>query len=283
MSSPLSPRDLVITHGTAAFAPFAEHAAATAAAGCRGVSIWIREYKAAIDAGAKPAELGRLLDDQGVGCNDVDAHVVWAGAGNEDASPLRGLPLELCVESGQVLGARFANLVITGDEGYEFARGADAFAAAAATTLAAGLIPTQEFVPQPVSPVDDIAKAWAIVEASGIGEAGLMLDTWHFTRGPSTLEMLSEVPLDRVLGLQINDVGSEAWDDPMRETMHARLLPGQGSAPLVPILQALDAGHAPAACTIEIFSDAHSALDAREAVRRAVAATESVLTRAGSR
>lgn len=273
-------RPLILTQGAAAFAPFPEHVAAAASTDCSAISLWGPELVDARADGLSLAALRRVLGDHGIACNDVDALVIWAGSGDPERSWLRGVPHEQLLEAGSELGARYANCVIAGDEGYTPARGADAFARAAERVLAAGLIPYLEFVPQPISPVTRVREAWALVRASGCEPAGILLDTWHFMRGGSTLEELRAVPGERVLGLQISDAPARAETDLVDETMHRRLLPGEGDIPLVPILRALDAARAPAPCAIEVFSDALRALGPLEAARRAVDATRKVLATA---
>jgi len=276
MMNRLEPADLVITQGTAAFGAFEAHVEATARAGCPGVSIWVREYHEAIAAGATAVGLGRLLVDRDLVCNDVDAHIVWAGAGEPSAGPIAPQPLEWTIEAGQALGARHANVVIAGDAGYDRRRAIDRFGRAAEGLLAAGLVPTLEFVPQPISPVDDLLKAWDIIDAVGLEEVGLMLDTWHFMRGPSTFAMLDVVPIDRIGGVQISDAPLAATPDLLHETMHERLLPGEGAVPLADLLRRLEEGASPAPYTLEIFSDAHNAHGPEAAVERAVSSLERV-------
>ena len=272
----LAPADLVITQGTAAFGAFEAHLEATAHAGCRGVSIWVREYHEAIKAGATAAGLGRLLAERDLICNDVDAHIVWAGVGEPPPGPIEPQPIGRTIEAGQALSATHANVLIAGDDGYDQGRAIDRFGRAAEDLLAAGLVPTLEFVPQPISPVDDVLKAWDIIDAVGLKQVGVMLDTWHFMRGPSTFAMLDVVPIDRIGGVQISDAPLAAMPDLLHETMHERLLPGEGAVPLVDLLRRVEEGASPAPYTLEIFSDAHNAHGPEQAVARAVASLERV-------
>jgi len=273
-------RPLVLTQGTAAYADFHEHVAVAARHGCAAVSVWANEIRRARESGLSLAAMRRMLDDEGIACNDVDALVIWAGTGDPERAWLRGAPHAELIEAGVALGAPFANCVIAGDEGYTPARGAGAFARSAERVIAAGMTPYLEFVPAPISPVTRVREAWALVRDSALARAGILLDTWHFVRGHSTLEELRQVPGERLLGLQINDAPYRAEPDLVAETMHRRLLPGEGDAPLLPILRALDAAGAPAPCTIEVFSDALCALGPDEATRRAVEATRRVLAAA---
>jgi sugar phosphate isomerase/epimerase len=275
----LAPRALVLTQGSAAYAPFPEHVAVAAATGCAGVSVWASEIERAQASGLSLAQMRRILDEHGLICNDVDALVLWAGSGDPAHAWLRPAPSGPLLEAGHALGAPYANCVISADAGYARERAAAAFARAAEQAESAGMRLYLEFVPAPISAVSDLAEAFAVVEASGAARAGVLIDTWHFFRGGSTLADLRAVPGERLLGLQINDAPALAEADLAAETMHRRLLPGEGDIPLASILRALDAQGSPAPCTIEVFSDALRALGPIEAARRAVDATRRVLAR----
>jgi sugar phosphate isomerase/epimerase len=74
-----------------------------------------------------------------------------------------------------------------------------------------------------------LAQAWDVVRRAGCANGGLLLDTFHFHRGGSTLEMLDEVPGDRIYLVHLADVPpgprEAAQDD-------GRLPPGEGAGPL---------------------------------------------------
>lgn len=84
--------------------------------------------------------------------------------------------------------------------------------------------------------VHTLAAAWEIVEAAEAENGGLVLDTFHFHRGGSTLEMLDRVPGPRLLLVQVAD----AVYMPRRELANRhRVYPGEGAVPLDAILAAL--------------------------------------------
>jgi sugar phosphate isomerase/epimerase len=87
-----------------------------------------------------------------------------------------------------------------------------------------------------------LAQAWEVVRRAECENGGLLLDTFHFHRGGSTLEMLDAVPGDRFYLVHLADVPpgprEEAHDD-------ARLPPGEGAGPLRDIVRrVLDKGFA---------------------------------------
>jgi 4-hydroxyphenylpyruvate dioxygenase len=87
-----------------------------------------------------------------------------------------------------------------------------------------------------------LGQAWEVVRRAECDNGGLLLDTYHFHRGGSTLEMLDAIPGDRLYLVHMADVPSgpreEAQDD-------GRLPPGEGAGPLREIVsRVLDKGYA---------------------------------------
>ncbi|UGQ12216.1 sugar phosphate isomerase/epimerase [Yinghuangia sp. ASG 101] len=80
----------------------------------------------------------------------------------------------------------------------------------------------------PLGAVTSLPAALAVVEAAGAGRAGVLVDTWHFFRGDSTWADLERVPLDAIAYVQFDDAPPPASDDAMHETMHRRVMPGDG-------------------------------------------------------
>ena len=86
--------------------------------------------------------------------------------------------------------------------------------------------------PMPYSGIPDMKKGWAIVKAADCENAKLIMDTWHWVRAnqPIDLSVIEEIPADKIVSIQINDV----WERPYAttilrdESMHDRLAPGTG-------------------------------------------------------
>ncbi len=80
----------------------------------------------------------------------------------------------------------------------------------------------------PLGAVTSLSAGLEVVEAAGADRAGLLIDTWHFFRGDSTWKQLEQVPLERIAYIQFDDAPPPISDDGMRETIHRRVLPGDG-------------------------------------------------------
>ena len=86
--------------------------------------------------------------------------------------------------------------------------------------------------------VQDLASAWRIVEGAEMDNGGLVIDTFHFHRGGSTVGMIESIPGEKIYLVQISD----APELPLRELEdRRRLYPGTGAIPLESILAAVRA------------------------------------------
>ncbi|HEX4244090.1 MAG TPA: sugar phosphate isomerase/epimerase, partial [Acidimicrobiales bacterium] len=103
--------------------------------------------------------------------------------------------------------------------------------------------------------ISDLATAWELVEPLGPG-AGILLDTWHWQRQPGgpNLELLAQIPGERIGFVQLCDAAAEPGDDAMSEAMADRLLPGDGVVDFTALLGQLDAIGARPFFATEVFN-----------------------------
>ena len=121
--------------------------------------------------------------------------------------------------------------------------------------------------PVPVMTLSDLATAWDVMECSGAANVGLVLDTWHFSRGAGTLAMVRSLPARAFRTVQISDgalVGPPDLDY-LEDTLSNRLPPGEGELDLTGIVQALVDIGADVAWDMEICSSVLDALSPPEA------------------
>lgn len=98
--------------------------------------------------------------------------------------------------------------------------------------------------------VNSLAQCAAIVEKVGRPNVGLVLDTFHFFAGGSSLASIREVNPEKIFIVHVNDV-----ERAPRRKMHdaLRLFPGRGIIPLPSILRALKAIGYAGRFSVEIF------------------------------
>ena len=139
--------------------------------------------------------------------------------------------------------------------------------------------------PMPYSGIPDIKKGWAVVKAADCENAKLILDTWHWVRAnqPCDLELLADIPADKIVSIQINDV----WERPYAksilrdESMHDRLAPGTGIGATIPFVKMIKAkGIEPAALGVEVISDAILAKGIEQAAKETFDGCAAVLKEA---
>jgi sugar phosphate isomerase/epimerase len=119
-----------------------------------------------------------------------------------------------------------------------------------------------------------LAQAWEVVRRAGCDNGGLLLDTYHFHRGGSTLEMLDAIPGEQLYLVHLADVPpgprEMAQDD-------GRLPPGDGVGPLRDIARrVLDKGYA-GFFVVEVLSQALWREDPLAVARRCHAGAVKVL------
>lgn len=277
----LGPQDLVLCAGTVGRASFQEHLDAASAGGFQGISLYATEYQRARSGGLSDSDMRRMLDDHGLEIAELDPLLSWvpsaalgvgaseAGKGFFDARE------EDFYAIAQALGARSINAVLFTDARIEPAVIAEDFASLCNRAAGHDLLVHLEFLPW--TQIPDLASALAIVELADRPNGGVMFDSWHHFRSQSGAGDLGPAEVGRVFAVQLNDAPREPQADLIEETLHGRLLPGDGDIDLTEILAWLRGGGSQAPLGVEVFSDELAGLPAVEVGRRAGAAARSVL------
>lgn len=122
--------------------------------------------------------------------------------------------------------------------------------------------------------INNLKKAWEIVKASDCINAGILLDTFHFYRGESSIQDLIEIPVRRILTVHINDAQDKP-KDLLKDT--DRVTPGEGVIPLREILQVLREREYGGYFSIEILNRKYWEDDPLKIAVKARKATEGLL------
>ena len=131
-----------------------------------------------------------------------------------------------------------------------------------------------EFLGQPDCSVQTLALADEIVRQVAQPNVGLVIDSFHFYAGGSTIESIDALDAGRLFIFHINDA-----EDLPREQLEDRhrLLPGLGILPLKEIIAALRRIDYDRVASVEIFRPEYWKRDPFELAREARAAVERVL------
>lgn len=131
-----------------------------------------------------------------------------------------------------------------------------------------------EFLGQPGCSVQTLELADEIVKATARRNIGLVIDSFHFYAGGSSLHSIEALEAARLFIFHIND----AEDRPRAELQDShRLLPGQGILPLKEIVGALRHIGYDRVASVEIFRPEYWAMDPFELARAAQRAASSVI------
>jgi 2-keto-myo-inositol isomerase len=131
-----------------------------------------------------------------------------------------------------------------------------------------------EFLGQTDCSVQDLALADEIVTAVDRDNVGLVVDSFHFYAGGSTLESIAALRPDRLFVFHIND----AEDLPRDQLQDShRLLPGLGILPLQQMIQAFHRIGYDEVASVEIFRPEYWERDPFELALEARLAMEKVL------
>lgn len=131
-----------------------------------------------------------------------------------------------------------------------------------------------EFLGQPACSVQTLELASEIVERVARPNVGLVIDSFHFYAGGSTIESIDALDASRLFIFHINDA-----EDLPREQLEDRhrLLPGIGILPLKEIVAALRRIGYDRVTSVEIFRPEYWERDPAELAREARAAAARVL------
>ena len=122
----------------------------------------------------------------------------------------------------------------------------------------------------PFLPVATIAQTRALLSAAGIGGRNFVVDTWHFFNGPDDWPELEGLRGDEIAYVQFNDHGPLLSDDLLEETIHRRLMPGEGIFDLDRFARVLRATGYDGVVGLEILSRATRDLPVHEVARQAM-------------
>ncbi|MBA4863616.1 sugar phosphate isomerase/epimerase [Streptomyces sp. PSKA54] len=125
----------------------------------------------------------------------------------------------------------------------------------------------------PLGAVTSISAALEVAEAAGKDRAGVLIDSWHFFRGDSSWEQLASVPLERIAYVQFDDAPPPVSENAMKETMHRRVMPGEGTFELDRFASTLLKRGWEGLVSVEVLSSELRRLPVPEFARRAYETT----------
>jgi sugar phosphate isomerase/epimerase len=246
---------------------FDQRIAAAHAGRFDSTSLFPYEVHRARAAGITDAELRARFEDAGIRVAVIDPLARWLPTWRSPGDLPPDDPAFGDLEPDEVFamavsfGADLISVLALYDPPVSAAVGGPVFAALCDRAAERGLRLQLESIPG--TGIHDLTAAWGIVRAADRPNGGILLDTWHFFRSGSSFELLEDLPADRIFGLQIEDAPVEPPADPAHESLHGRLLPGEGGLDLERFVAAV-ADKVPELTGPEVFSDELGVLPAAE-------------------
>ena len=259
---------------------------ATRLAGFSKLSLMPIEVEQMLASGLAAGEITARASDQGVKITRLDPLNTWPRLwrpDNMDEAYIRTVDttperfFELC----EALGCTHASLNATFplnsmplDEVIEH------YANICRRAAEHGLICDLEFIP--LWGVPTLAMGWDIVRRADVPNGGLVFDVWHFVRSRSDIDLLREIPGDKIHCVQLNDgpidlpAGVTVKDD-----CYDRKFPGDGEFPNAEIIAILAGTGGLNEVGPEVFSPMLKSMTAEEVAQKSRQSTLDALRAGG--
>lgn len=252
---------------------FAQRVSAAKNAGFEGIGLRAETYVDARNEGLSDRDILQILDTYQLKVTEVEYIVQWA---EEHRSYEQKYKEQLCFHMCELFHVQHINCGLMED--YSVAHTAEKLRELC--RRADGLDIGVE--PMPYSGIPNVEKGWAVVRESGMENAKLILDTWHWVRAnqPNTVEALKGIPPEKIVSIQINDVHDHPYPASVLrdESMHDRLAPGTGCGDTAGFLRMIrDKGITPRSVGVEVISDPILARGVHETAAYLYETTKAVL------
>jgi sugar phosphate isomerase/epimerase len=84
----------------------------------------------------------------------------------------------------------------------------------------------------PTSPLPSLDDAVRLLDAAADERIGVVIDIWHFVLSGSPWSTLERLPVERIGFVQLDDAPADVVGRSLHDSMHRRLLPGEGTLPI---------------------------------------------------
>lgn len=248
-----------------------------AKAGYGGIEPWVATIADYVKGGGSLAELRRRIDDSGLRVCSLIGFAEWA----VDDDSKRASGLEQAAKDMEWAATLGSPLIAAPPAGVkaplEHAKAVDRYAALLKVGAKAGVRPQLEFWGASKS-LNRLGPCAAIALATGNPKACVLSDIYHMFRGGSDFGLLRQLGHGMLPLVHINDYPAE----PMRErqTDADRVYPGDGVAPLSPILRDLFSSGPGKVLSLELFNKSYYEQDPLLVARTGIEKMRTVVARA---
>ncbi len=258
--------------------PLRERIEAASATGFTGFGLLSDDLPAAVAEYGLPG-IRAMLADNGIVHLELEGIPYWWDDGEHRAASDQ--VRHRLLDAAEALGAWHLKVTPDGEDGpWDPATWAARFAELAAQADGVGARLGIEFFPW--SNIKTLHDGLRLVADAGHEAGGVVIDTWHIARAHTPVSDLAAVPLERIVGVELNDADAQVVGTLFEDTVHRRRYCGEGSFDLTGMIAALRTAGWTGPWGVEILSEEHRALPVEQALRRAAASAHNVLEQAGS-
>lgn len=245
--------DLSISLSALPQAPLSTQLTAANKAGFSGASIW--HHILADNGGAK--NISRDCKEHNIKPSLIESIVGWETCHNSYLQCLDNA--EQIFDDANTLNCKNVAICAMQPSDLPLSCLSDRVAAIAEKAQAADCSLLLEFLPW--GAVSTLAQAWALLSSVNAKNLSLLIDVWHMQRSGMDLKTLASIPSHNIGHIQLSDASTLAHSNIMRETMEARLLPGQGAINFAALFDAFHGDHNSCSFSVEAFNSVHASLN----------------------
>lgn len=250
-----------------------ERIEAASAAGYRGFGVLSDDLPAAVGEYGLTG-IRAMLADNGMIHLELEGIPYWWDDGRHRAESER--VRDGVIKAAEVLGAQHIKVTPDGDDRpWNRHQWAVAFAELASRTADVGARLGIEFFPW--SNIKTLHDGLELVDDAGHEAGGVVIDTWHIARAHTPVAELAAVPLNKIVGVELNDADEQVIGTLFEDTVHRRRYCGDGDFDLPGMIAALRRAGWAGPWGVEILSDEHRSMPVQEGLRRAAASARRVL------
>lgn len=180
------------------------------------------------------------------------------------------------LEAADALGAR--HIKVSGDmSGTDWPTPvlAEGFASLCRDAAKVGALVGIEIMPW--SNFATLSRTMEVVEAAGERNGGVLIDIWHLARGNVDFAEVGRLPKEAIISVEIDDASETPAESLWEDTLHNRLLPGEGSFDIARFLAEVERTGYDGPVGVEVISTTHRKLALRQAARATYAAAAKFL------
>ena len=251
--------------------PVAERIAATAAGGWQGFGLVHADLEAFL-VDHTLADLRLMLADNGI--THVELELIEHWWASDERRPESDRVRRELFAAAEALGAQTIKVgPETGGHPVDPTTFAEAFDALATEAAAHGTRIAYEFLPF-ATHGPSLEAGIELVTQVANPAGGLCIDIWHVARPGTDYAVIAEsLPGEYVFSVELNDAAPETIGTLFEDTIHRRLLPGDGSFDVPAFINAVRATGFDGPWGVEILSDHHRTLPLTEGLAAAREAT----------